>query len=91
MAGIIEEACVPVCKFNRKREQRMKGVGVGERKSLAKNVIQRVIKEKEHGAGQVHLRRVGWIKALPGDGLCEQGFNQPQLISAHTTTKWKYF
>lgn len=59
MAGIIEQACVSVCEFNRKRGQRMKGVGVGERKSLAKNVIQRVIKEREHGAGQVYLRRVG--------------------------------
>ncbi len=66
----------------------MKGVGVEERKSLAKNVIQRVIKEREHGGDQVYLRMVGWIKALPGDGLCEQGFNQPQPISAHAK---KYF
>lgn len=66
----------------------MKGVGVEEKKSLAKNVIQRVIKEREHWADQVYLRRVGWIQALPGDGLCEQGFNQPQPISALAT---KYF
>lgn len=40
-----------------------------ERESLAENVIQSVIKEREHGADRVHLWRVGQIKALPADGF----------------------